>query len=140
MEFDPRWYQVRSPGHVKGIISFFPKCMSYSVEGVDEGDWRQQSMFFFFLSKLPYLQMPALQSRSGCQPVIVQAGCNYSCKYPYNPIDLTRAPLGGGRNAPPLYVSKHSSKTESNRATKLLEPPSYINSAHVDQRKISHLW
>ena len=54
---------------------------------------------------------------------------------------LTRAPLGGGgaETAPPLYVS-HSSKTERSRATKLSGTPSYINSTHVDQRKISHLW
>ena len=51
----------------KGIISFFPKCWSYSVEGVDEGGWPQQPKVFF--SKLAYLQMAALQSWSSCQPV-----------------------------------------------------------------------
>ena len=57
--------------------------------------------------------------------------------------DLTRALLGegGGPKRPSsLYVSYHSSKTERSRATKLSGTPSYINSTHVDQRKISHLW
>ena len=56
------------------------------MEGVDVGGWPQQPKVFF--SKLPYLQMPALQSWSGCQPVLLQAGCLCSCKYPYTPIGL----------------------------------------------------
>ena len=77
---------------LKGLSGFFPKCFSYSVKGVDEGGWPQQPKVFFF-SKLPYLQMPALQSWSGCQPVLLQAGSKYSYigKCPYVPIDLTLA-------------------------------------------------
>ena len=65
----------------------FPKCCSYSVEGVDEGGWPQKPKIFFL--KIALLQMPTLRSWSGCQPVLLRAGCTYSCRYPYIPIDIT---------------------------------------------------
>ena len=53
--------------------------------------WLTATTNGLFFSKLPYLQMLALQSWSGCQPAFLRAGHKYSCKYPYNPIDLTWA-------------------------------------------------
>ena len=45
---DHDWGFVWPSWRLKGIIRvFFPKCWSYSVEGVDEGGWPQQPKVFF---------------------------------------------------------------------------------------------
>ena len=46
--------------YLKGIIRPFPKLLEFSVETVDRfGKWHDQT---YFVSELPYLQMPGPQS------------------------------------------------------------------------------
>ena len=45
---------------LKGLKDLFPKIWSYSLETVDKvGKWQDPT---YFVSKLPYLQMPGPQS------------------------------------------------------------------------------
>ena len=53
----PSYEKCNDRAVVKGIIIFFPKCISYSVEGVDEGGWPQQPMVFFL--KIDLLTSPS---------------------------------------------------------------------------------
>ena len=74
----------------EGIIRVFSKMLEL-FSGRCRWRWLTAKTKDLFFSKLPFLQMPALQSWSGCQPLLLRAGCRYSCKYPYIPIDLTLA-------------------------------------------------
>ena len=70
----PEWMNVAVQRLLKGLSGYFSKCMSYSVEGVDEGGLPQQPKVFFlkiaFLanaSPLKLIRLPAGTSASRLQ-------------------------------------------------------------------------
>ena len=71
--------------HLKRLSGFFSKMLEL-FSGTCRRRWLTATTKGLFFSKLPYLQMSALQSWSGCQPVLLRAGCKYSCQlslYPH---------------------------------------------------------